>query len=100
MSVYHDAINHYGSTLQILKAAEKHAEYAAELTQYGLALLQGKRPKNANQLAEERADCEIMDRQMNIIFADSNGAKTEWKRRKLERLSKMITQETERITVA
>jgi hypothetical protein len=91
MTIYHKAISRFGPALQILKAAEEHAEYAAELAQYGIALLQDAKPKNAYQLAEERADCEIMEKQMDIILSNLNGAKNEWKRSKLDRLSKMIT---------
>ena len=95
MSIYREAIDHYGVALQILKAAEEHAEYAAELSQYGISLLQGKVPKNANSLAEERADCEIMEKQMDIVLRDLNGAKSSWKLKKLARLSRVIASGTE-----
>ncbi|NTU50288.1 MAG: hypothetical protein HGA87_05315 [Desulfobulbaceae bacterium] len=93
MNLYHKAIAHYGVAHQILKAAEEHSEYAAALTKYGLALLRGETPVNGKRVDEERADCEIMDRQLDIIFADRNGGKTQEKLRKLDRLSMQITQE-------
>ena len=90
MSIYHRIIGHFGVPLQILKAAEEHAEYSARLTKYAISLMLGQKPKNGYELAEERAACEIMEKQMDIILVDLNGAKQEWKRKKLDKMAKMI----------
>ena len=89
MSIYHDAVDHFGEATQVLKASEAHARYAAELSRYVVSILRGK-TKGGNDLAEVRAECEISEKIMDIILHDLGGAKTEWKRRKISNLSAII----------
>ena len=91
MSIYHDAVDHFGEATQVLKAAEAHARYAAELSRRAVSMMRGEKPGNGNALATERAECEISEKIMDIILRDLGGAKTEWKRRKIMNLSAIIT---------
>ena len=91
MSIYHDAVDHFGEVTQVLKAAEAHARYASELSRRVVSMMLGEKPRNGNDLASERAECEIAEKMMDIILRDLGGAKAEWKRRKISNLSAIIS---------
>lgn len=91
MSLYQDAIIHYGHAHQILQAAQELSEAAAQLTKYGQALIRGEKPANGFEVASELADVEIMQKQLDIMLHHLNGAKVQQKQFKLKRLSMRIT---------
>lgn len=97
MSLYQDAIIHYGHAHQILQAAQEHAELAAQLTKYGQSLIRNEKPMNGFEVASERADCEIMDKQLDIMLHHLNGAKVQQKQYKLSRLSARITRKADEV---
>jgi hypothetical protein len=97
MSIYSDTIDHYGPSLQLIKAGEEMAEFAAELIHYGIDMQLGQKPKNGHDLAEEWADVEIMLKQVEIILYHLKGDKHQEKKRKLDRLHDMITQKQDAV---
>ena len=97
MSIYSNAIAHYGEAHQVFQAAQEHAELAAQLNKFAQALIRGEKPMNGFEVASERADCEIMDKQLDIILLDLISAKVQQKQYKLKRLLMRITPKHEEV---
>lgn len=91
MNIYTKAVAHYGRAHQIVKAAEELSELSAALTKYGLALLEGEELIEAEPVAGELADVEIMLEQLKYALPPEVMRKAgRIKGKKLNRLNKLI----------
>lgn len=81
--VYEQAIDTFGTEVQLIVAIEELSELQKELSKY----LRGF--PNPRNLAEEIADCQIMLEQLQLIF-HNHDAVSGWTDSKLKRLMRRI----------
>lgn len=89
--LYKAAVKKYGEIAQIDQATEEMAELIVALNKYKryINFHQGDKEKILSNVAEERADVQIMLEQLNIIFGNNENAK----RVKLKHLSAIVGNE-------
>jgi len=91
MSIYDDAVTHFGATHQKLKAAEELSELSASLIKYALAKMEGLDTNNGANVAEELADVEIMLEQLRVALPPKILCMSEiFKKAKLTKLKRAI----------
>lgn len=83
MGIYEAAVEKWGAPAQILIAVEELAELQKALLKF---LRYGETEVTLLNLSEERADVDIMLRQLDVIFGDN----TEMEIQKLERLEEKV----------
>ncbi|NTW98350.1 MAG: hypothetical protein HGB35_00120 [Geobacteraceae bacterium] len=92
MSIYNDAINHFGTDSQLLKCAEELNEMAAEIIGFVTRKMAGGDP-HPHKIMCEKADVEITLKQVGIIFSNYSNICSKEKRFKLNRLAERINNE-------
>lgn len=85
IEVLQDAIHEYGERAQMVVAIEELSELQKEICK----ALRGE--KNADRIAEEMADVQIMFDQLEIIFGN-RGAVAAWQTQKINRLTERIAE--------
>lgn len=89
MSIYSDAIKHYGEDHQLMKCAEELNELAAAIIGYVMRKQEGGSPQ-PHRIMCEKADVEITLKQVGMIFADYANVCDKERRFKLHRLAERI----------
>lgn len=88
MAIYEAAVETWGEEAQIDQAIEEMAELAVALNKYKRFIKFGHGEKDTvlDNIAQERADTEIMLNQLAVIFGDCS----DWECRKLEKLAQLV----------
>lgn len=97
MSIYHDAIAHYGEDHQLMKCAEELNEMAAAIIGYVTRKQEGGSPE-PHRIMCEKADVEITMKQLGMIFASWANVCDREKRFKLKRLAERIQEDKQKKT--
>jgi hypothetical protein len=96
VSIYHDAIKHYGEEHQLIKCAEELNELSAAIIGYVIRKQEGGSP-DPHRIMCEKADVEITMKQLGMIFASWANVCDKERRFKLARLAERIQQDREKI---
>ena len=91
--ILQDAVHHYGTKVQAVKACEEMAELQQAICK---ALTNGCMTRELwNHIAEEIADVEIMLYQVKHIYQNREAVQ-EWRERKIERLRERMEEDAEK----